>query len=196
MKQEKKMILVAAPPACGKNYVSELICGAIRGMAYFDKDDLRILLRRSFALCGEAVDMDGRFYLENLRDAEYATLFELAFSALRFSDTVLVNAPLLKEVRDIEWMHGIKQKAAELGAKLVLVWVAASSDACYERMKSRGADRDTMKLAEWEEYIKKVDYSIPEELGRQGAVDKLFVFDNENDEAAKASLKELLSILE
>ena len=40
------------------------------------------------------------FYLKNLRSAEYATLFDLAFSALRFSDLVLVNAPFLKEIRD------------------------------------------------------------------------------------------------
>ena len=52
--------------------------------------------------------MDGAFYLQNLRSAEYATLFDLAFSALRFSDLVLVNAPFLKEVRDVEYMRGLK----------------------------------------------------------------------------------------
>ena len=62
----KKMILVAAPPACGKNYVSDLICKAIGQIAYFDKDDLGVLLRRSFTLCGESIDMDGKFYLQNL----------------------------------------------------------------------------------------------------------------------------------
>jgi len=38
----KKMILVAAPPACGKNYVSELISKEIGQISYFDKDDLSI----------------------------------------------------------------------------------------------------------------------------------------------------------
>ena len=51
----KKLILVAAPPACGKNYVSELICKALGNISYFDKDDLSILLRRSFELCEENI---------------------------------------------------------------------------------------------------------------------------------------------
>lgn len=191
----KKIILVAAPPACGKNYVSELICGALQNVSYFDKDDLAPLIRRSFELCEEKMDMDGRFYLEKLRDAEYATLFKFAFSALRFSDMVLVNAPLLKEVRDREFMNKLRQSAIDHGAELILVWVIASSGTCYERMKARNSDRDAMKLLEWEKYVQQVDYSVPSALETCGAVDRLFVFDNENDEAAKVSLERLLGIL-
>ena len=191
----KKIIFVAAPPACGKNYVSELICGALQNISYFDKDDLEPLLRRSFELCGEKVDMDGRFYLEKMRDAEYATLFKIAFSALRFSDTVLVNAPLLKEVRDPNFMYKLRKRAIEHGAELILVWVIASSDTCYERMKARNSDRDAMKLLEWEKYVQQVDYSAPSALETCGAVDRLFVFDNENDKVAKNSLERLLDIL-
>ena len=49
----KKMILVAAPPACGKTYVSELIASTLGHIAYFDKDDLAPLLRAAFAVSGE-----------------------------------------------------------------------------------------------------------------------------------------------
>lgn len=191
----KKLILVAAPPACGKNYVSELICKALGNVSYFDKDDLSILLRRSFELCEENINMDGQFYLENLRSAEYATLFNLAFSALRFSNSVLVNAPLLKEIRDTKYMSELRQRAAQLGAELILVWVVASSSVCYERMKARNSDRDAMKLAQWEEYLRKTDYSLPSSLKTSGAVSELFIFDNENNETATKSLKKLLDIL-
>ena len=187
------MILVAAPPACGKNYVSDLICKAIGQIAYFDKDDLGVLLRRSFALCGESIDMDGKFYLQNLRFAEYETLFKLAFSALRYSDAVLINAPLLKEVQDAEYMSALKKKANEQGASLILVWVTASKAACYERMKARGSDRDTLKLASWEEYAQKTDYSVPRALETAGAVDTLFVFDNESEATATESLEKLFN---
>lgn len=86
---KKKLILVSAPPACGKNYVSELICGALKNIAYIDKDDLADLLRCSFTLRGEKLDMDGEFYLKNLRSVEYATLLRIAFSSLRFTDSYL-----------------------------------------------------------------------------------------------------------
>lgn len=191
----KKLILVAAPPACGKNYVSELICNTLGNVTYLDKDDLSILLRRAFALCGEELNMDGDFYLRNLHAAEYGTLFDLAFSALRFSDAVLVNAPLIQEVRDVEYMSRLKGRAGELGAELILVWVVASSSACYERMKSRNSDRDIMKLAQWEEYVRKTDCSAPQTLVTSDAVDKLFVFDNENNETATHSLEKFLEIL-
>lgn len=189
------MILVGAPPACGKNYVSGLICEALGRVSYFDKDELGALLRRSFELCGERVNMDGGFYLENLRSAEYETLFDLAFSALRYTDTVLVNAPLIKESRDAEYMRGLKTRAGKLGAELIFVWVVASSEVRYERMKARGSDRDAMKLASWDEYSRGLDCSAPTELERCRAVDRLFIFDNESRATAEQSLRKFLDML-
>lgn len=192
---DKKLILVAAPPACGKNYVSELICRSLNNVAYFDKDDLSPLIRRSFELCRERVDMDGEFYLNNLRDAEYAALINLAFSSLRFSSCVIVNAPFLKEVYDLEYMRGLKQKANRLDAELVLVWVSASDNTRFLRMKSRSSDRDVYKLANWDEYVKKSNYGIPTDLTSHMSIDKLYVFDNDNENVAEGSLNNLLSLL-
>ena len=156
----KKLILVAAPPACGKNFVSELICTKIKNIAYLDKDDLADLLYCSFTLCEQKIDMDGEFYLKNLRSAEYETLLRLAFSSLRFETLVLVNAPFLKEVRDVEYMRTIKERAMTLGAELVVIWVNTPIEVCYERMKKRNSNRDLLKLLEWSEYVKKVDYFV------------------------------------
>ena len=41
---KKKLIFVAAPPACGKTYVSQRIAEAVPQMVYLDKDDLCDLL--------------------------------------------------------------------------------------------------------------------------------------------------------
>ena len=118
------------------------------------------------------------------------------YSELRFSKSVLVNAPLLKEIRNTEYMKDLKEKAHELDAELILVWIIASSDACYERMKARNSDRDVQKLANWDEYRRKTDYTSPHALEACGAVDKFFIFDNKNNETALKSLKKLLDILE
>ena len=192
---KKKMILVGAPPACGKNYVSELICNSISDISYFDKDDLAPLIRRSFALANQDVNMDGSFYVDNLRDAEYETILNLAFSALRFSNCVLVNAPFIKEARDPAYMSKIKEKANEYGAHLILVWVSASSDVCYKRMKLRNSERDTKKLENWDEYFEKTNYSVPFSLESSGAVDKVFEFNNEENESAAESLKDFLNLI-
>lgn len=192
---KKKLILISAPPACGKNYVSERICSSLKHVAYVDKDDLADLVRKPFALCEERLDMDGAFYLNNLRDVEYATMLKIAFSALQFEDLVLVNAPFLKEVRDIEYMKGVKERAKTLGAELVVVWVIAPLDVCYERMKQRNSDRDELKLANWQAYVEKTNYAPPVSLREQNAVDTLFVFDNANGQTAEKSLQEILKIL-
>ena len=84
-------------------------------------------------------------------------------------------------------MKGLKKRAEEVGARLVLVWVHTPVSVCYERMKARGSDRDVEKLANWEAYVKKINYSAPEVLVTNGAVDSLLVFENENEETAQAS---------
>lgn len=193
---KKKLILVAAPPALGKNYVSELICDKLKSVAYIDKDDLADLLHCYFSLNDEKIDMDGDFYLKNLRSAEYSTLFHLAFSALRFERFVLINAPFLKEVRDIEFMRTLKKRANECGADLVVIWVTAPIDVCYERMKTRNSNRDTIKLSRWQEYIRQTDYSTPGVLKEVNAVDDLFVLDNTSKETAIKSVSYIIGKFE
>lgn len=189
---DKKLILVGAPPACGKNYVSELICKALKGVAYFDKDNLASLLHCCFKLCNKELDMDGEFYLKNLRHAEYDTLFKLAFSALGFENFVLVNAPFIKEVRDVEYMRGLKKRANDCGAQLVVIWVTAPVEICYQRMKERNSNRDILKLAKWKEYEKNLDFSAPIALKKLNAIDNLFVFDNTNESTALESLSQII----
>jgi predicted kinase len=192
---KKKLILVASPPACGKTYVSKLIAKSVGHVVYLDKDDLCALIRASFAVAGEEVNMDGEFYINNLRPAEYDTILHIAFSALRFADTVLLNAPFGKEVRDAETMRRLKARANALDAELLLIWVSTPTDVCYERMKKRNSDRDTLKLANWEDYIRKINYTPPHELTELGAVDRLILFDNKDDTSAELSLKKTLNII-
>ena len=189
---EKKLIFVAAPPACGKTYVSELVAREAQPMVYLDKDDLCHLLRAAFAVAGEGVNMDGNFYLENLRPAEYSTILQIGFSALRYADRVLINAPFGAEVRDPGFMKAMKQKANACGAQLVLIWVMATPELCYRRMKERNSDRDTRKLADWDRYVKTLNFAPPSDLETQCAVDRLIVFDTKDDLTVRSSLEETL----
>ena len=193
---KRKLIMVAAPPAAGKNYVSDLICRKIDGIAYLDKDDLSPLLRRAFAVAGERMDMDGSFYSENLRNYEYETLLTLAFSNLRYSGIVLVNAPFSREVRDENFMRELKKRANASGAELILVWVSVPPEICYERMRARASDRDTEKLENFWEYAKHINYTPPTSLAESSAVNRLFIFDNSDEASAAKSLEKLAKMLE
>lgn len=191
----KKLILVASPPACGKTYVSEMIAKSVEHMVYLDKDDLGDLIRAGFAVSGNEPDMDGEFYIKNLRPAEYSAILNIAFSALRFEDYVLLNAPFGAEVRDGEYFRILKEKANRNGAKLVLIWVTASPQVCYERMKKRNSDRDTLKLADWENYIKNINFNPPYDLEEKNAVDKFIVINSDDDVSFNQSLINTLNII-
>ena len=192
---KKKLILVASPPACGKTYVSERIAREMGHIVYLDKDDLADLLRRSFELCGEDLNMDGEFYSKNLRPYEYSTIMNIAFSTLRFEDLVLLNGPFSREVRDLEYMRGLKARAEALGAELVLIWVTAPLSVCHERMATRNSDRDTLKLQNWEAYVKNIDYSAPTLLKEENAVHHFTVFDTASEETFERCFAETLEIL-
>lgn len=191
----KKLILVASPPACGKTYVSEMIAKSVEHIVYLDKDDLGDLIRASFAASEEKVDMDGEFYAKNLRAAEYSTILNIAFSALRFEDVVLLNAPFVREVRDEKYMKCLKERANENNAELILIWVTASVDTCYERMKSRNSDRDGEKLKNWEEYVKKITFAPPYELESDSAVNKMIIFDNNDEMSFEHSLADVVKMI-
>jgi predicted kinase len=192
---KKKLILVAAPPASGKTYVSELIAKELRHTVYLDKDDLADLVRAAFSIGSEELDMDGDFYINNVRPHEYSTILNVAFSALRFEDTVILNAPFGKEVRDGEYMHSLKCKANRLGAELILIWVSAPTEVCRARMAQRGSDRDKLKLEDWESYVKKINYTAPSELADSASVDKMLIFDTASDITTKRSLEKALELL-
>ena len=192
---KKKLIMVASPPACGKTYVSELIAKTVGHVVCLDKDDLRELVEASFAAAGQPFDMDSEFYRNNLRDADYATVLNIAYSTLRFEDIVLANSPFGREVRSIERMRAIKEKANALGAELMLIWVTAPPEVAYERMKKRNSDRDTLKLENWEEFVKKQNFTPPYELEAAGAVDKFIVFDSADDATFNASFEKTMQLI-
>ena len=192
---KKKLILVAAPPASGKTYVSEIIAKEIGNTVYLDKDDLSDLVRNSFTICGKEFDMDCEFYRDNIRPAEYSTILHIARSTLRFNGTVILNAPFGNEVRDAGYMCALRESVNAEGAELWLIWVHTPTDICKARMAERGAERDIMKLENWDEYVKKVNYSIPYELERADAIDRFIVFETESEGIFNASLARVLEAI-
>ena len=192
---KKKLILVASPPACGKTYISNHIAEQVGHIVYLDKDDLSDIVRAAFKVADQELNMDGDFYKNNLRSAEYSAILHIAFSTLRFEDKVLLNAPLGNEIRNTEYMKSLKEKANKMGAELVLIWVSAPTEVCYERMKKRNCDRDVLKLQNWEDYVKKINYNPPYELKEANAVDKFILFDTSDDLAVKTNLKTTVDII-
>ena len=81
-------------------------------------------------------------------------------------------------------------------ATLVIIWVETSPEIVRQRMVDRNSDRDTWKLANWDEYIGSCNFDIPKNLDDSDIKDDLLVFKNNNDEEFESSMKDIIKILE
>lgn len=192
----KKMILVTSPPACGKTRLSKKLAEVLNHVVYLDKDTLIPLSKQIFAVAGQPYDRSSDFFEQNIRNYEYETILNLGFEALRYDDTVLINAPFSREIRDAAYIASLREKLKEYNAKLCAVWIVTDVAVCKARMMKRNSDRDMWKIAHWDTYIKTVNFDIPEDLRDPEQPDSLLLYYNSTDEMAEQSLARILPILE
>ena len=204
---DKKLILVTSPPACGKTYVAKALAHELQHIVYLDKDTLIsmmvgrdltkiVLSKQIFKVAGQPYDRSSAFFQANIRDYEYDCVLALAMEALDYDDIVLINAPFTQEVRDNAFIANLKAKLAEKGATLAVIWVETSPEVVHQRMIDRNSDRDTWKLAHWDEYLRRCNFAIPENLADPQHKDNLILFQNNNDDEFDASMKRCVAILE
>ena len=193
---KKKLIIVTSPPACGKTFISKELAKRLKHIVYLDKDTLITLSKQIFMVANEEYNRSSDFFEENIRDYEYDCVVALGLEALTYDDIVLINAPFTREVRNLNYINALKAKLTEKNATLVVIWVETDPEIVHERMITRNSDRDTWKLANWDEYIAGCDFSIPEELNDPKVKDDLLIFNNNNDEEFESSMERILGILE
>ena len=191
----KKLLLVTSPPACGKTFVSKQLSKALKNIVYLDKDTLIPLSHQIFKVANEEENRSSEFFEEWIRNPEYEVIEDLALEALDYADIVLINAPFTREVRDKKWMNDMMARLEKKGARLYIIWVDTDVEVCRQRMIARNSDRDTWKLAHWDEYIASRDFSVPDLFPDPDCNGELIVFHNSSDEEYKASLAEVSKYL-
>ena len=97
---------------------------------------------------------------------------------------------------ELEYILNLKDKLSEKNANLVVVWVDTSPEVVHERMILRNSERDTWKLAHWNEYLAECNFNIPSNLDDPKIKDDLLIIKNDNQHELEASMKEVLNILE
>jgi len=192
----KRLILVTSPPACGKTYISKQLSKTLKHVVYLDKDTLICLSKQIFKVAREPYNRSSEFFEENIRDYEYETIVDLALEALEYDDIVLINAPFTEEIRDINYINNLKARLKERNTRLVVIWVETSIEVCKQRMIARNSERDTWKLANWEEYLISCNFNIPTTLDDPNIIDDLLIFKNSSDKEYEESLKYVVDILE
>jgi len=192
----KRLILVTSPPACGKTYVSKQLATNLQHVVYLDKDSLIVLSKQIFVVANQDYNRSSAFFEKNIRDYEYDAIVAIALEALEYDDIVLINAPFTKEVRDSGYMTALRNRLEAKGARLTVIWVQTTVDVVKQRMIERNSDRDSWKIAHWDEYIAGVNFSIPENLDDPSCNDDLLIFKNSSDEEFEQSMKDVLAVIE
>lgn len=192
----KKLILVTSPPASGKTYVSKKLAQALSHVVYLDKDTLIPLSKQVFAVANEPYNRSSTFFNTYIRDYEYETIVALALEALDYDDIVLINAPFSREIRDMDYIRGLKAKLQEKNASLVVVWVQTDIEVCHRRMIERDSSRDTWKLKHWDEFVAMSNFDIPTALDDPAVKDDLIIFKNSDDAEFAESMKATVALLE
>ena len=190
------MILVTSPPASGKTFISKQLAKKMKHVVYLDKDTLIPLTNRALAAGGQEINRSSDFFKKNIRDYEYEVIINLGMEALEYDDTVLINAPFTREIRDEAFLNDFKKKLATKDAELTVIWVITDPEVCHRRMIARNSERDTWKLEHWEEYIRTQDFSIPGPLKKLDNGKNLLLFHNSSDEEYAKSMAEILPKLE
>ncbi|MDR5854600.1 ATP-binding protein [Caballeronia sp. LZ062] len=103
------------------------------------------------ALTGDPHDRDSPLFIQHLRDPEYRSLVDTAAENLALGVSVVVVAPLSREVRerrlfDRAWL-GVDDDVT-----IRVVWVHVGEDVARERIASRADPNDAYKLAHWDDY--------------------------------------------
>ena len=99
-------------------------------------------------------DRDSPFYLQNLRDWEYAGLIAIAKENLQLGVNVILVGPFSSEIQS-----GRMFKPEELGVPNVssirIAWIDLDESEAKIRMERRADPRDEYKLQHWDEYTKR-----------------------------------------
>jgi len=194
---EKKLILVSAPPASGKTYVSMELAENLKHVVYLDKDTLVPLSNVAFNVAHEPNDREGDFFEKNIRDVEYQVILNMALDALKYDDIVLINAPFTKEIHDLPYIQALRKELEETyQAHLAIVWIICSVETVHQRMIERNSPRDTFKLADWDKYVKSQHFEVPIWLKDDKDPYSLILFNNNTDEEFKQSMKDVTRLLE
>lgn len=194
---QKKLIIVSAPPASGKTYVSMKLAETLKHVVYLDKDSLVPLSNVAYQVAGLPAAREGEFFQHYLRDVEYNVILDMAFQALKYDDLVLINAPFTKEIHTPSYITSLREKLErDYNAHLVIVWVTCDIETVHQRMIERNSPRDVFKLKNFDAWVKTQNFEIPWNLKIEGDPYSLVVFNNSNEQEFNASMKATVRLLE
>jgi predicted kinase len=105
-------------------------------------------------------DRESDTYMTVIRPAEYESLIATMTENVQCGISVCVTAPFIRELRDQAWCDRMAATVRSAGADLHVIWVRCDAESMKTYIKHRGAARDAVKLANWDDYLTGVDLNF------------------------------------
>lgn len=160
--ERRLVVAVSGEPASGKTTAAGLIARQLGGIS-FDSDLLTGPLRDTLLeLLGRPPHaIDEPLYQQQVRPAVYRCLTGTTVELCTFGVPVVASAPFHPSDFPAEAREDLKSKLRAVGASLLRVHVTAQPRIVLERMRERGAARDTAKMRNWSTHRSHWEIALP-----------------------------------
>jgi len=146
-----RLILVMGVAGSGKSTLARAILERIRAV-YLDNNFLADVF-------SPASRTDERYLA--VRGKLYDALYRIMWENLRVGNSVLVDAPHIRQVQDPDWCRWIQCLAEEADASLRAIRCYCREEVLRQRLEARGERRDQWKLENWPAFLAQQPCRIP-----------------------------------
>ncbi|MCP2266395.1 GntR family transcriptional regulator [Promicromonospora thailandica] len=131
------------------------VLARLTGAAVIDKDTItRAVVESHLEDLGRSPhDRESETYLDRVRPREYENLLATVLENAELGVGVIATAPFVQEFSSRAWIDRTRAQLDAHGVGLTLVWVTTDVETMHIYLRRRGAARDSVKLANWDDYV-------------------------------------------
>ena len=96
-----------------------------------------------------------------VRENLYAVLYRITEENLRIGNSVVLDAPHIRQVQDPEWCKWIQDSARNAGAWMRVIRCYCREKLLRERLEARREKRDQWKLKNWQTFLMQQPPRVP-----------------------------------